>query len=323
MNENFVNFIGNYTHNKIAVAVSGGVDSVCLLHWLAALKMDIVALHVNHGLRDAAGVEADYIKKLSAQLNIPCKVFEWVGDKPTSNLESVARDVRYKFMTDYCHDNNIDTLLVAHQSDDQIETFLMHLSRGSGVYGLAAMRAESEYNGIKIVRPLLDVPRAELKDYCDTNNIKYFMDEMNEDESYTRVRIRKNRCVLNDALGISDDRILLAIKNLSRTRDAMDAYIAGRIDSVMEKDRAVFDESFLFDEPLGFSLKLLGCLVQKIGGDRYQPRLNSLEKALSCLGSDCKITLGHCTLRRLGDKILVVPEGKSTSFRKRRNEKIK
>lgn len=318
MNQNFVDFMSKYQNAKIAVAVSGGVDSVTLLYWLAELKLDVVALHVNHGLRDAAAAETEYVSAISEKLNIPCKVFHWTGDKPESNLESVARSVRYKMMTDYCKENGIEVLLTAHQADDQIETFLMNLLRGSGVYGLAAMRAESERDGVKIVRPLLNVFRGELVEYCDSNNIKYFSDEMNDDEKYTRVRIRKNRHLLDEKLGISDDRILLAIQNLSRTRDALDEYIANRVKDVLKKDYARLSASFLFDEPIDVRLKLLGTLVQNVGGDEYQPRLNSLENALDRMQKDCKFTLGHCVLRRLSDDILIVPEGSSVSFRKRK-----
>lgn len=318
MNQNFVDFMSKYQNAKIAVAVSGGVDSVTLLYWLAELKLDVVALHVNHGLRDAADTETEYVSAISKKLNIPCKVFHWTGDKPESNLESVARTVRYKMMTDYCKENGIKVLLTAHQADDQIETFLMNLLRGSGVYGLAAMRCESVRDGVKIVRPLLNVFRSELVEYCDSNNIKYFSDEMNDDEKYTRVRIRKNRHLLDEKLGISDDRILLAIQNLSRTRDGLDEYIANRVKDVLKKDYARLSASFLFDEPIDVRLKLLGTLVQNVGGDEYQPRLNSLENALDRMQKDCKFTLGHCVLRRLSDDILIVPEGSSVSFRKRK-----
>ena len=226
MNKNFVNFMQEYKTTKMAVAVSGGVDSVCLLYWLYEFGADVVCLHVNHRLRPEADVETEYVQNVCAKLNIPCKIFYWDDEKPENGLEAAAREARYKMMTDFCHKNNIEYLLTAHQSDDQIETFLMNLSRGSGLYGLSAMMPKSERNGIKILRPLLGVSRSEIKQYCDDNNIKYFIDSMNSDEHYTRVKIRKNRHLLDDDLGISDARILLAIQNLGRTREWMDKYIS-------------------------------------------------------------------------------------------------
>lgn len=321
MNQKFLDYIHKFSGEKLAVAVSGGIDSVCLLHWCKLAGADIVALHVNHGLRDAADVETQYVRDLCKQLDVPCQIFYWNGDKPTSGLENAAREARYKMMTDFCRENNIYALLVAHQADDQIETFLMNLGRGSGLYGLAAMRRESFRDGVRIVRPLLDVSRAELRKYCDDNHIKYFIDEMNSDPHYTRVKIRQNRYLLDEKLGITDSRILLAIENLGRLRDKIESDVDGLVQSVVDNRRAVFSDVFLFDLGGDIRLKFLGTLIQVIGGDKYPPRLNSLAVALSKLGRDCKFTLGHCTLRRLNNKILVVPEGEKTTFRKRRHEK--
>ena len=321
MNQKFLDFMHIYDGKPMAVGVSGGVDSMCLLYWLHEIGANVTCLHVNHRLRPQADMETEYVKEVCEKLNIPCHIFYWDDEKPTKGLEAAAREARYEMMTDFCHENNIEYLLTAHQSDDQIETFLMNLSRGSGLYGLSAMLHVSERNGIKILRPLLDVSRKDIKKYCDDNNIKYFVDSMNSDEHYTRVKIRNNRHVLNDELGISDARILLAVQNLARTREWMDRYIASRVELVMRSWGAMFVSSFLFDEAVEIRLKFLGTLIQKIGGNNYPVRLNSLQKALSTLQSDCKFTLGHCTVRRLNDRILIVPEGKRTSFRKRHEKR--
>lgn len=317
MNKNFIDFMGQYSGRRVAVAVSGGVDSMCLLHWLASIGMDVVCLHVNHGLRAMAGTEAEYVRQTCKTLGVPCHIFEWTGDKPTAGLEAAARTARYKFMTDFCRENDIYALMVAHHADDQIETFLMNLARGSGVYGLAAMRAVSYRDGVRIVRPLLRVPRAELQGYCDSHGIKYFSDEMNADDKYMRVRVRQNRHVLGERLGISDARILLAIENLARARDVIDADVARLVDCVLQSGYAMFSESFLFDLMPDIRLKFIGTLIQAIGGDEYQPRLDALRRALDRLRCDCKFTLGHCTVRRLRGRILIVREGAKTSFRKR------
>ena len=322
MNEKFTDFVRKYADVPVALAISGGVDSVCLLHWAVAMGLCVTVLHVNHKLRPSADVEANYVQDLCNKLNVPCHIFNWTDSKPSSGLEAAARTMRYKFMTDFCHENNIDVLMVAHQADDQIETFLMNLARGSGLNGLAAMQPVSYRDGIQIVRPLLGVFRAELIKYCSDNDIRYFSDEMNDDENYTRVKIRKNRHLLSEKLGISDNRILLAIENLSRARDALDSDLSSRVSSVLYDGYALFSDSFLFDLPPHLGLKFLGMLIQIIGGDDYQPRLNSLTFALSNLHNDCKFTLGHCTIRRFKNQILIVPEGAKTSIRKK-NEKIK
>ena len=322
MNQNFVDFMRGYMDAPLAVAVSGGVDSVTLLCWLVRLGAHVTALHVNHDLRPTAGVEAAYVTRLCASLGVPCHVFHWAGPKPHSGLEAAARTARYRFMTDWCRANGVRYLLTAHQADDQIETFLLNLARGSGISGLAAMRGVSYRDGITILRPLLSVPRTELVAYCDNNGIKYYHDEMNDDMRYARVRMRKNRHVLQDALGISDARISLAVRNLGRIRDALECDVASLVSRTLCDNRAVFTDSFLFDLTPDIRLKFIAALIMQIGGGEYQPRLKSLEGALNTLTHDCKFTLGHCTIRRLGERILIVPEGTRTSFRKR-HEKTK
>ena len=213
MNKKFLDFIQPYSNRPLAVAVSGGVDSICLLYWLSQIKLKPTVLHVNHCLRDAALTEAQYVQDTCDKLGLPCKVFCWTAEKPATGLEAAAREARYKMMTQqrklhlhhmrFKEQNNIDALLVAHQADDQIETFLMNLARGSGVIGLSAMQQVSYRDGIQIVRPLLNVFRSELIEYCDSPNIKYFSDEMNYDDKYTRVKIRQNRHLLSNKLGIS------------------------------------------------------------------------------------------------------------------------
>lgn len=323
MNQKFIDFMREFIGKKLAVAVSGGVDSIALLHWLVEIGADVVCLHVNHDLRAAAKVEAEYVRDTCEKLNVPCHVFMWTGEKPSTGLEAAARAARYKMMTDFCHDNGIEYLLTAHQSDDQIETFLMNLARGSGVFGLSAMQPIAERDGIKIVRPLLNVSRDELREYCESRGIKYFNDEMNNDARYTRVRIRQNRHLLHDKLGISDERILLAIENLNRARNAIETDVDKLVADVMGNGFAMFADSFLFDLSPDIRLKFIGTLIQKIGGDSYQPRLNSLRLAMDKLHGDCKFTLGHCTLRRLGERILIVPEGAKTTFRKRHGKNWK
>ena len=108
MNEKFLDFVRKYSNQRVAVAVSGGVDSMCMLHWVAKLKMDVVALHVHHHLRDAADDESEHVQATCDALGVPCHIFHWTDKKPSAGIEAAARNARYKFMTDFCHKNNID-----------------------------------------------------------------------------------------------------------------------------------------------------------------------------------------------------------------------
>ncbi len=319
MNCKFLDFIQKYKSTPVALAVSGGVDSVSLLYWYAASGLPAVVLHVNHKLRKESEVEAEYVKATAEKLGMPCHIFEWTGEKPTAGLEAAARSARYGMMLDWCRTNNIGVLMTAHQADDQIETFLMNLGRGSGVYGMAGIRPESQQDGIIIARPLLNVFRNELQDWCDSNNIKYFKDQMNEDENYTRVKIRKNRHLLRDKLGISDQRILLATENLSRARAALESIIDYQLSNVRFDDgRAFFSAGMLFSLPDELQLKFLGELIKRVAGAEYSPRLVKIERLRDALSDDTIATLSNCVIRRFGDKILVAQMGKSISFRNKK-----
>jgi tRNA(Ile)-lysidine synthase len=352
----FDEILEEYRDTPVALAVSGGADSMYLMHRATAVLRRAHVLHVNHGLRDAATAEAAMVAKTAAALSLPCAILNWDGDKPAAGLEAAARDARYELMTDWCKENGVAVLFVAHQSDDQIETFLLHLARGSGVYGLAGIRRETTRGGIKIVRPMLSISRDEINAYCADNKISFAEDEMNDEEVFFRVKIRKNRGLLRDKLGISDQRILLAIENLSRVREALEEQVekltnaalipeprltrlrfapprqaihSSSLRSAEASDspvfaslrqgkrlgKAVFSESFLFDLPDEIRLKLLSELVRKIGKAEYPPRLEKIIFALEKLRGDCKFSLGHCGIRRLGDKIIIAPQGESLSFR--------
>jgi tRNA(Ile)-lysidine synthase len=352
MNINLEKFKGE----RIAIAVSGGVDSMALMHLVMSHPAcggsanevggggdkksynltppqsasqtappqaggHITILHVNHNLRLSSKVEAEYVKSESEKLGMHCEVFNL--DKLSGNLESAARHARYNVMLDYCRKNNIGILMTAHQADDQIETFLMNLARGSGVYGLGGIRPsslryaetgpESGRDGILIVRPLLNAFRADLQKYCDDNGIKYFHDEMNDDEKFTRVRIRKNRHTLKNLLGISDERILLAINNLGRAREALERNSNYQI----ANSKFIFNAHELFSKPEELQLKFLSESLKNIGGNEFGPRMRDTIRLRDALRNDTIRTLSHCTIRRFRDKILIAPEGHSTSFRKK------
>lgn len=319
MNPKFFDFIQKYQNTPVALAVSGGADSMALMNWYAVAGLPAVVLHVNHKLRPESVVEAEYVKTAAEKLDLKCHIFEWLDDKPKSGLEAAARNARYKLMIDWCRDNNIGVLMTAHQADDQIETFLMNLGRGSGVYGLGGIRSESDRDGIIISRPLLNVFRSELENWCDSNNVKYFKDSMNEDESFTRVKIRKNRHVLNSKLGISDERILLATVNLSRARDALEQIVTYQLSNVkFDSRRAFFSATMLFSLPTELQLKFLGELLKTVSGAEYSPRLIEIEHLQDRLSDDNISTLSNCIIRRLGDKILIAPIGESKSFRNKK-----
>ncbi len=183
---------------KIIVGVSGGADSVFLLHLLSKLQFSLISAHFNHNLRDSAGKDASFTKELCASLRVP--FVEEQGDVNSfarlagKTIEEAARILRYQFLVSVALRYHANYIAVAHNADDQVETMLMHLLRGSGLSGLVGMKyvtvIEEFHPRIKIIRPILSIWRAQIEDYLKVNNLDYCVDETNFDQKYTRNKIR-------------------------------------------------------------------------------------------------------------------------------------
>jgi tRNA(Ile)-lysidine synthase len=170
---------------RIAVGLSGGVDSVVLLHKLHKLP-GVSAIHVHHGLSPNADGWAAFCRRLCARLGVPLTVKKVKVVKRGEGLEAAARDARYAVFKQVPD----EALALAHNLDDQAETVLMNLLRGAGVRGASGMARESRFHGKTLLRPLLEVPRDEILAYAREHRLEWIEDESNADESLTRNFIR-------------------------------------------------------------------------------------------------------------------------------------
>ncbi|MDR1826692.1 MAG: tRNA lysidine(34) synthetase TilS [Rickettsiales bacterium] len=302
MNRNFISSIEklarDYPKETFAAAISGGADSMALLYWMKETNLPVVALTVDHGLRKESAAEAAHVAATCKKIGVKHKILKWASKKPKTGIEAAARAKRYDLMTQFCKKNNIRVLITAHHADDQIETFFINLGRGSGVYGLAGMRERTERDGIVIFRPLLKTPRDALRKYCDDNKIKFFDDPMNGDDKFLRVKIRENR----RALGLSDERLLLAVENLGRARDFLEA----KADEWPKKIPVEIDAIMLLDMPDELRFRILSKILSK---GAYPPRLDGVKKAFEKLDAgDCGFTLANCNIRRRKNKIRIWEE---------------
>jgi tRNA(Ile)-lysidine synthase len=184
----------------VVLAVSGGLDSMALLHLLHVLRVDtgvnLSALHVHHGLRARdADKDAELVNETCSRLGLPCYLKRIDVEKRRTagvSLEMAARQARLEAFRDVCRDIQADVVATAHHRDDQVETILMRLLTGCGLDGLAAMDYRSEpLPGLHIVRPLLDLTRSELEAYARDKNIHWREDRSNRDTAITRNRIRR------------------------------------------------------------------------------------------------------------------------------------
>jgi tRNA(Ile)-lysidine synthase len=180
----------------IVLAVSGGPDSVALM-WLAARWRRglsrgprLVAVTVDHGLRKEAAREARDVKRLASALDVEHRTMRWRGTKPKTGLPAAARIARYELLAQAARACGATHVLTAHTRDDQAETLLMRLLRGSGIAGLSAMARQSERDGFLLARPLLHLPKARLIATLAKARIDFADDPTNRDTNFTRPRIR-------------------------------------------------------------------------------------------------------------------------------------
>ena len=174
-------------NDRILLAVSGGPDSLAMLLLAHAVLPDrIVAATVDHGLRPEARAEADFVAKLCDEQGIPHHIL--THDQPiTGNIQSSARTVRYDLLHRVADQYDCTFIATAHHADDQLETLLMRLARGSGVDGMSGVRAR---NG-KIIRPLLEFSKSELEEICQAQGIQPVRDPSNDNGEFDRVAVRQ------------------------------------------------------------------------------------------------------------------------------------
>ena len=189
-------FAGLSHHSALVLAVSGGPDSTALLYlaarWRAGLKTGpkLIAVTIDHGLRKESASEAKAVARLCRKLDVSHRTLRWSGAKPKTGLQDAARRARYDLLAKEAARHGARHVLTAHTLDDQAETILFRLSRGSGLSGLSAMARESELYGVTVVRPLLDVAKARLIATLAKARIPFADDPSNRDPRFTRPRWR-------------------------------------------------------------------------------------------------------------------------------------
>src|SRR5712672_2331962 len=211
----------------IVLAVSGGPDSIALMwlapRWRRALAHGprLIAVTVDHGLRPEAAAEAREVKRLARSLDLPHRTLRWTGPKPRTGLPAAARAARYRLLAQAARASDATHILTAHTRDDQAETLLMRMLRGSGIAGLAAMARESERDGVRLARPLLDIPKSRLVATLQKAKIDFADDPTNRDVSFTRPRLRAILPVLAEEGGDSRNLARLAAR-LARANAAVE-----------------------------------------------------------------------------------------------------
>lgn len=314
-------------HNTVALAVSGGRDSVALLRLAVRARdrfadfPDLLVYTVDHGLRSEAADEARQVAAWSETAGIACRILTWVPGDASGNLQAAAREARYRLMAEAAERDNVSALVTAHHQEDQAETLLLRLARGSGLRGLAAMPAIGTMHGLTILRPFLGVPRQHLEAVLHGEAHAWIDDPSNDNARFDRVRFRKLLPVLDDA-GLSPARLARAAQALRRAQDAIDHYARLALDRWTDRYPAGFarmDWAGLCTEPEEIRLRVLATLIEGVTGCLYAPRLDRLERlaaALSGPGERREVagTLAGCIFERLGSTVWIYREAGRTGF---------
>jgi tRNA(Ile)-lysidine synthase len=259
----------------LVLAVSGGPDSIALM-WLAARWRRaarrgprLIAVTVDHGLRPEAAREAREVKRLARTLDLPHRTLRWTGPKPKTGLPAAARAARYRLLAKAARTSDATHILTAHTRDDQAETLLMRMLRGSGIAGLAAMARESERNGVWLARPLLDIPKSQLVATLEKAKIAFADDPTNRDTSFTRPRLRALMPALAEEGGDSRNLARLAAR-LARANAAIEVLADGaeRYLALRDPDDAArfgFEAAAFAGLPEEIRLRLLKRAIDRAG----------------------------------------------------------
>lgn len=285
---------------KVAVALSGGVDSMALTFLLRGFcrlkKIELIALTVDHKMRDISDKEADQVAEICAQNQIFHQILEIDAENlPRSNVESVLRSLRYEALHQFCVAHKIEFLFLGHQLDDIAENFLIRLFRGSGLDGLSPIAEISNYKNLNLVRPLLSVAKDDLREFLQQQNISWFEDETNEDEKFLRNKIRNFLSSFEDK-NLIQNRIRNAALEISEMRDFFDETMILEAKNVIKFDKNGYfllkidkiKHFFSKNDTKNRQIisKILSLVLVEVSGDIYKPRREKLEQILNWIVSD-------------------------------------
>ncbi len=305
--------------NTYAAAISGGPDSLALAYLTKCIsilyKIKIKYYHVDHKLRKDSTLEAKKVLKiLKKKLNINCKILTWKGNKPQSNIQSNAREKRYNLLGNECKKTNTIYLLTGHNLDDLYENFLLRILRGSGLKGLVSLDkiSNDNFNSLKIIRPLIYVKKAELKN-ISKKVFNFFIDDpSNLDEKFKRIRIR-NLIKTLEFEGLDKNKLKLTIKNLKDSNSTVDYFAKQNLDQnsvFFENKRKFFLNKNFFNQPNEVIFRSMGNVLKKVSRRYYLPRGKSINNAILQIKDQNfkKTTLGGCIIEKASETIIVFQE---------------
>ncbi|MDP3533608.1 MAG: tRNA lysidine(34) synthetase TilS [Alphaproteobacteria bacterium] len=318
--QDFTSILSSYPQirSKIAIAISGGPDSLCLMlllhEWVQKNHRTLVAITCDHGLRPESLAEALWVKNICKALNIEHHILTLEGAKPKTGIQEWARFKRYEAFELFCIEHNIQDLFLAHHQDDQIETFLMRLLAKSTWYGLASMPVVQQGKIINLVRPLLHHTKNDLIETLQRFNTKIWMnDPSNNNQKYLRSQIR-HELMPSLPIEMNTEYLVKTIDDIRFYRDALDEevnYLHDKHIIYHLEGYAQFKQYILHELPQNIVVLLLKKCLKNIGAHknpiRYDALINLIEKLRL---NTKKITLAHCLIERQKDLVNIFRENR-------------
>jgi tRNA(Ile)-lysidine synthase len=299
--KNFQKKLNHLNKKSYTIAVSGGPDSLALVALTKAYsyikKIKFHYVLVDHNIRKNSAQEAKQVKNLLKKNKINLKII-LNKKKIASNIQSQARNTRYSILSNYCKKNKIITLLTAHNLEDQVETFFIRLSRGSGLKGLSAMNTLSKIeNKIILYRPLLDIKKKFLIKISKLTFGRYFKDPSNKNLKYLRTKIRNLKKPLKNS-GIEYEQIIKSINNLAISKATLDGYFKNIFKDMIKKSGKEVLLNFNKFKKHNKELKiaLINESIKRLKKNYYNPRSKKVVNLIKNIGKRNfkKTTLGGC-----------------------------
>ena len=298
------------------VAVSGGPDSLALsyLSKLYAIKKSIKVKYfiVDHKLRKNSTKEAKFVKKLLKKIDSNLTILTWIGKKPKSNIQSIARAKRYNLLINQAKKFKINNILLGHQKDDLYENFFLRMLRGSGLNGMVSFDKITVDKNINFLRPLLNLSKKDLQNITKKVFSTFVLDPSNESVQFKRVKIRTFIKNLQSE-GLNLEKFNLTIKNLKFANQSIKFYSTKNLSDnsiIDQKNKSILLNKEFFNQPQEVVFRSFAEVIKIVGKKYYASRGKKIDTIINKIKNDnlLKSTLGNCIIKRVNETIIVSKE---------------
>ena len=311
-------FAAGWDPEVVGVAVSGGSDSMAMLHLMARAAPHagwrLEAVTVDHRLRDEAAEEAAFVARTCAGLGVPHQTLVWEDHPMTGNLMQAASRARYDLIAGWAKARGVELVAIGHTADDQAETFLMALARASGLDGLSGMREDWDIGGVSFRRPFIRTTRADLRMYLVRHGLEWRDDPSNDDARYTRVKARRALEALRP-LGITAEQMGRSILHLGMVRSQLLSEVYVRFTMLGREEAGAIvcsrhDFGRLYNE---MDRIWLVAALRWLSGSAHPPRAESVERIRKAIALRRNSTLAGCSVRVVDDQLLITREPRAVA----------